>query len=92
MQYELLGTDVALQLFSVNPDNGALTVRQPLLSTPLAAFTLVVRAYDSGQPAKDDITTFTLTMNQNKFPPIINPLTYSVTINETHDIGTVQYM
>lgn len=76
-----------MQFFSVNEDNGQLTVRRPLSQSPTATFTLVARAYDSGVPALEDITVFTLSMDQNQHPPVINPLTYTTTINETHDIG-----
>ena len=90
-QYELIGDSTALQFFSVNENNGQLTVRRPLSQSSVSTFILVARAYDGGEPPKEDFTTFTLTMDENLHPPVINPLTYTTTINETHDIGRYVY-
>ena len=83
----MLGTEAAKSYFTLDAESGHVTLKQSLISAPSAAFTLVARAYDAGQPPKYDITTFTLSMDENKNPPIISPLTYVTRINETHDIG-----
>lgn len=91
LQYELIGDNTATQFFSVNENNGQLTVSRPLSQSSASSFTLVARAYDGGVPPNEDFTVFTLTMDENLNPPVINPLTYTTTINETHDIGMLTH-
>lgn len=77
-----------MEYFTLDQNSGRLTVKKPISSSSTASFTVVARAYDLGVPAKDDITTFIVSTDQNQHPPVISPLTYTVTINETHDLGS----
>lgn len=86
-QYELLGPATTLEYFAVDENTGRVTVKKPLSGAPTGSFTVVARAFDAGQPPKDDITTFFITTDQNQHDPVIEPLTYSETINETLDPG-----
>ena len=50
-------------------------------------FQVRVRAYDNGQPAKDNVTVVTVTIQRNLAAPVINPTFIPARISEYTNLG-----
>ncbi|XP_060080745.1 protocadherin Fat 4-like, partial [Ylistrum balloti] len=88
IKYEAIGNYPAPSFFSVNEDNGQITLQKSLL-TPDAVlynqFMYLVVAYDSARPDKQDTATVEITITRNTNPPIWTLPAYGASIREDHD-------
>ncbi|KAJ8316549.1 hypothetical protein KUTeg_005900 [Tegillarca granosa] len=67
VRYEVIGDGNAPSFFEVNAVTGSISLRQTLTSQADTVYSLRIRAYDNGIPAKSNTSVVTLTVNRPRF-------------------------
>ncbi|XP_055954920.1 protocadherin Fat 4-like [Patella vulgata] len=86
--YELIGDDDVASFFSLNPNNGIITINSDLTRADKNQYTARIVAKDGGNPARSAVTTAKINILRNLNSPVFDSLTYSNRILETRAIDT----
>uniref|UniRef100_A0A8W8I309 Cadherin domain-containing protein n=1 Tax=Magallana gigas TaxID=29159 RepID=A0A8W8I309_MAGGI len=87
LRYRIIGDGDFTQFFNIDATTGSILVQRPLTSQDIAFYQGRIVAEDGGSPPRSATATAIINIPRNLNAPVFNPKNYSVTIDETHQVG-----
>uniref|UniRef100_K1QE50 Protocadherin Fat 1 n=1 Tax=Magallana gigas TaxID=29159 RepID=K1QE50_MAGGI len=87
LKYRIIGDGDFTQFFNIDATTGSILVQRPLTSQDVALYQGRIVAEDGGSPPRSATATAIINILRNINSPVFNPKNYSVTIDETHQVG-----
>ncbi|KAJ8318063.1 hypothetical protein KUTeg_003154 [Tegillarca granosa] len=87
VRYEVIGDGNAPSFFEVNAVTGSISLRQTLTSQADTVYSLRIRAYDNGIPAKSNTSVVTLTVNRNLNSPRFTQTSWGANVPDNQPLG-----
>ncbi|XP_052689553.1 protocadherin Fat 4-like [Crassostrea angulata] len=87
LKYRIIGDGDFTQFFNIDATTGSILVQRPLTSQDNALYQGRIVAEDGGSPPRSATATAIINILRNINSPVFNPKNYSITIDETHQVG-----